>query len=140
MAFFHDVLKEHGEFLTKWLRLEIKNKELIKSGALIGNINYDVVAVGKNFSLLVTFPDYGRFIEIKYFSKNTLSFLSKNKNLSFLQSRGESKMKKKDTRWYSRVAYKGLKYLISHIMQGISDKELLIMKRILKQDSANYTN
>ena len=140
-AFIEQTLKSWGARLQSALVKEISNKDLIsKTGSkhLKDSISYDVARTGiSGYHLRLFFPDYGRYIEIRYHigrqrvSEKAFSKKSGNlfKNPSSMSSKALQRntigsgfgKKRKDTRWYSKTAYGSVNSLIGQLMYGLTD-------------------
>jgi hypothetical protein len=142
LLFIAEVLDQHGEFLTDLLVEEIESKSLISDEDrehLLENISYNTSKYGINPVLVISFPAYGRFIEINYHkrSKNTgiLDQESANRALWGRQNKQQAKRdkKKKDTRWYSKNVYGSLNRLIGILMYEFSEEERARLTNLLEQ-------
>ncbi len=107
LAFIDDQLDQHGEYVRDLLMDAIEARNLIKSGDLSEGITWRVGMYGRNPHLEIMFPDYGRFIEIRYHKKsantNSWTALNNDANSAVLGSRSVKKKsrRKKDTRFYA---------------------------------------
>jgi hypothetical protein len=139
LAFIDDALKTHGEKLQKLLTSAIESRKLIKEGALLSGIKWNVGKNGINPHLEIIFPDYGRFIEIGYHKKSSNSnswasnLQSANSALMGMKSKNKIGGKKKDTRFYAKVSYSSLNKLIAKIMYDYTDKESEKLKTTLQK-------
>jgi len=132
--FVINTLKKFGFRLQSLMVKEIGSKKLIKSGSLQGAIGFEVKRAGKTGGeLLFSFPDYGRFIEIRYFkrSENNKKAFSGENRAVFASKSNRIRNKRglrKDTRWYSKTAYGSLNSLIGELMYGLTDAVKEIMR------------
>lgn len=138
--YISEVLYQHGEYITDLVTDAIESKGLISDkdkDHLIDSISTKVYNMkGINPMLVLNFPSYGRFIEIKYHknSRNTDILQRISTNKSIIQGVGTNRkmMKKKDTRWYSKNVYGSLNRLIGMLMYEFSDQERERLTRILE--------
>lgn len=153
MKFIEQTLQSWGARLQSALVKEISNKDLVsKTGSkhLRDSISYDVTRTGINgYHLQLYFPDYGRFIEIKYHTGTTrnskLAFKKTNHKLFTSKINRElftSKInhiaesagrKRKDTRWYSKTTYGSVNSLIGQLLYGLTDMVQETLKEQLNQ-------
>ena len=142
LLFIKEVLDQHGEYLSDLLTDQIESKKLIHTGALLGEIKYKVTSYGINPVLQVIFPDYGRFIEIRYHKKsnNTSSWTASRSDVKqALWGRATKKMrgkKKKDTRWYAKTIYGSMNRLISILMNEFTDEEKTRLMNIMQNSNS----
>jgi hypothetical protein len=138
LEFIMEVLDKHGEYLSDLLTEAIDQKSLIKEGILIEDIHFQVKKYGINPVLTVSFPDYGRFIEIKYHKKSqNTSFwkTSHSEAKDAIWGRKADKMKvkkKKDTRWYAKNVYGSINRLIGILMYEFTEEEKTRLKNIIE--------
>lgn len=139
--FIKEILDQHGEFLTDLFIQSIEAKKLEDTGSLLGAISYRVLKMGNSFVLRFSFPDYGRFIEIRYHkSKNSLKLLRKNTNRQLWNIRGKNtSSKKKDTRWYTRNVYGSQNTLISRLGTEFTKDEIMRLKNIISEAQTRGT-
>lgn len=140
LLFIAETLDQHGEYLTDLLVEAIEKKSLISESDkehLIESINYRTTKYGINPALIMSFPDYGRFIEINYHKKRQNSAILDDESVNSLiwgrNNRKKSKKKKKDTRWYAKNVYGSLNRLIGILMYEFTDAERERLTRILEK-------
>jgi hypothetical protein len=139
LAFIAEVLDQHGEYLTDLLVDAIESKSLISDedkAHLIDSIGYDTRKQGINPALILNFPDYGRFIEIRYHKKrssNTELFDQEHLNNAIWgRQNKKNKRKKKDARWYARNVYGSLNRLLGILMYEFTDAERERLTKVLE--------
>ena len=138
LEFIMEVLDQHGEYLSDLLVDVIGEKKLIKEEVLIQNIHFKVTKYGLNPVLQVSFPDYGRFIEIKYHKKSqNTSFwrTSHSEAKAAIWGRKADKIKakrKKDTKWYAKTVYGSINRLIGILMNEFTEEEKTRLKNIIE--------
>lgn len=137
LLFIAETLDQHGEYLVDLLVAAVEKKTLISDKEkehLIEQISYRTTNYGINPALILSFPDYGRFIEIRYHQKRQNSSIlddaSVNSSIWGIRNRKKTK-KKKDTRWYAANAYGSLNRLIGILMYEFTDAERERLSRII---------
>ena len=150
LKFIEQALQQYGARLKSLLIKEISDKDLIsKKGTshLKDRIRYDITRTAINgYQLNLYFPDYGRFLEIKYhtgrprlseqaFRPKKGNGFQSTKAISANTKEHQSRFgrKKKDTRWYSSTAYGSLNSLIGQLMYGLTDTVQETLKEQLNQ-------
>jgi hypothetical protein len=153
MKFIEQTLQSWGARLQSALIKEISSKDLIsKTGSkhLKDSISYQVTRTGINgYHLELYFPDYGRYIEIRYntgrssnsekaFGKKNSAILGKGSSVASKAMKRNTigsrfGRKNKDTRWYSKTAYGSVNSLIGQLMYGLNDSVLETLKEQLNQ-------
>lgn len=139
LAFIDDQLDQHGEYLRDLMIQAIEARNLIKTGFLSDEgITWRVGRYGINPHLEVSFPDYGRYLDISAYKKrssNTEAWtkLNEDANRAILGKRGKRKItrKRKDTRFYASTVYGAMNTLIGKIMYEFTDAELERMKQVI---------
>ena len=138
LAFIDDQLDQHGERVRDLLMEAIEARDLIKDGNLLDGITWRVGRYGINPHLEISFPDYGRFIEIGYFKKRsnntgmwTRTNEEANRALLGIRRKKKSSRRKKDTRFYAKTVYGTLNTLIGKIMYEFTDAEMERMKQVI---------
>jgi hypothetical protein len=141
LAFIDDQLDQHGEYVRDLLMDAIEAKKLISKGEdnehLIDSIKWEVVLIGVNPHLYISFPVYGRFQDISGYKKSTntdkWSRMNEEANRAILGMRGKKKMtrRRKDTRFYAKTVYGTLNTLIGKIMYEFTDYEMERMKKAI---------
>ena len=128
--FVEQALKKFGLRLRDILVNDIIDKDLVSQQGTDGkhlkdSISFQVKKAGTmGGELLFYFPDYGRFIEIRYYkpSTNTQNAFGKQNHTLFTQKVNSiKKARRKDTRWYSKNAYGHLNELIGELMYGFTE-------------------
>jgi hypothetical protein len=140
--FIKEILDQHGEFLTDLFVDSIQSKKLEDTGTLLNAISYKVEKRGNNFVLNFQFPDYGRFVEIRFHkSKNTQKLLQLNTNRKLWNIRGKDKPKKKskDARWYTKNVYGSQNKLISRLGTEFTEQEITRLKNIIAESQRKGT-
>lgn len=142
LAFIAEVLDQHGKYLADLLIDAIESKSLISDedkAHLIDSIGYDTRNQGINPALILNFPDYGRFIEIRYHKKrssNSELFDQEHLNNAIWgRQNKKSKRKKKDARWYARNVYGSLNRLLGILMYEFTDAERERLTKILESSN-----
>ena len=124
-SFIQRALKKYGMTLREILIKDIGGKDLRKTGELSESISFTVKRAGeKGGELLLTFPNYGRFIEIHYFKRtqNSSRLVMPNTNQILWGIRSKKKRtRKKDTRWYTRNVMGLLNELEGELMYGFTE-------------------
>lgn len=152
LKFIETTLQQYGARLQSALVKAISDKGLVsKEGTnhLKDSISYDVKRTGPfGYQLQLYFPDYGRFIEIRYhvgppktsdaIFKQGKSSMSRTMAAMASRSRpgiGSRIGRKgyKDARWYSKTAYGSLNSLIGQLMYGLTDTVQETLKEQLNQ-------
>jgi len=135
LKFIETTMQQYGARLKSALVKAISDKGLVaKEGTnhLKDNISYDVKRTGPfGYQLQLYFPDYGRFIEIRYhvgppktsdaIFNGSKSGMSKTRWSTTAKKRPIGRKGYKDTRWYSKTAYGSLNSLIGQLMYGLTD-------------------
>jgi hypothetical protein len=149
MKYVEETLNRYGARLQGILVKSITSRKLISDkpqGAhLKDSITYEISKKGHfGYELKLYFPDYGRFLEIRYhmkppgkgkmsdetFGKKKLSsgiHSSKSKLEKVFASRptrtfiNPGRPRIRDTRWYAKPAYSSLNRLIGELMYGLSE-------------------
>lgn len=138
MLFVKETLERYGARLQQILVKSITGRKLVSIGNgphLKDSLNVEVVQKGlAGYELKLYFPDYGRYLEIRFHQKKSMFFKMK-------QGRGSSKdrlktafagsKKFRDTRWYSKPAYSSLSGLIGELMYGMTDQVQQTLKEQL---------
>jgi len=141
LLFIAETLDQHGEYLSDLFTESIEQKNLISdedSQHLIDSISFKT-QYGNNPKLSFSFPDHGRFIEIRYHKKSTNTELwsqdATNKALwgRHTSGKAKAKKKKKDTRWYARNLYGSMNRLIGILMYELTDQERNRLKSIIER-------
>lgn len=143
LLFIAETLDQHGEYLTDLLVDAIEEKSLISKedkAHLVENISYSTYKHSINPTLVIQFPDYGRFIEINYHkkrsSKNSDLFDQESVNNALWGRQNKRKTKrKKDTRWYAKNVYGSLNRLIGIMMYELTDQERVRLTNILEKQN-----
>ena len=127
--FIEETLNQHSEELTDLFVDSINRKNLIASEHLLKTFQGDpwkVYSNGSTSILSLKFANYGRFIEINRKKKiKTESRTANGKKFT---------KKRKNTSWYTRNVYGSQNLLIGRLMWGLSDIEMVRLKKILKKD------
>lgn len=139
LAFIGDQLDQHGEFMRDLMIDTIEEKNLKVTEELLSSIRWEVGSYGINPYLRFYFPDYGRFIEIRYHKKrseNTSAWNQMNEEANRavfgMRSRKRKTKKKKDTRWYARNVYGSINRLISILSNEFTDFEKERMRKVIE--------
>jgi len=139
LLYIAETLDQHGEYLVDLLVSAIEKKTLISDQEkehLIERISSKTTKYGINPALIISFPDYGRFIEIKYHQKRQNSAIldedSVNSTIWGIRKRKKLIKKKKDTRWYAKNAYGSLNRLIGILMYEFTDAERERLSRLIE--------
>jgi len=128
--FVEQALKKFGMRLQDILVNDIMEKDLVSQKGTDGkhlkdSISFVVKKAGTmGGELLFYFPDYGRFIEIRYHkpTANTMKAFGKQNHALLTQHINSIKKgRRKDTRWYSKNAYGHLNELIGELMYGFTE-------------------
>lgn len=133
LLFIKETLEQHGVYVSELLAQSLKDKKMVKSGALrdefAGRNAFKVSNGPGSPKLEFTFSSYGRFAEIGYFkSKNTKNFMVGSQNSLFLSAKSK---KKKDTRFYSKFVWGSLNRLIGILMYEYDDATIARLKEQL---------
>lgn len=131
--FQDEVLSQHGEYLVDLLQEEIERKGLIDKEILVNSLDYETSSVqnGRYKWLQITFPDYGRYIEIGKHKRKRQSKFDTNTNKDIWGIRENSMKRNKNTDWYSKNAYKSINRLLGVLMYEFTDQEIARLKRII---------
>ncbi len=159
LKFVEETLKRYGARLQGILIKKITDRKLIsdknKGTHLKDSINYEIGRIGNfGYELKLFFPDYGRFIEIRYhtgsgrisqemFNRKRASDMIPDSKKKLNTVFGGSKVpnafnntgrkKYKDTRWYSKPTYSSLNGLIGELMYGMTDQVQEMLKNQLNE-------
>ncbi|MEI6174331.1 MAG: hypothetical protein WCR01_11325 [Bacteroidota bacterium] len=147
LKFIETTLQQYGARLQSALVKAISDKGLVsKEGTnhLKDSISYDVKRTGPfGYQLQLYFPDYGRFIEIRYhvgppktsdaIFNGSKSGMSKTRWSTSDKKRPFGRKSYKDARWYSKTAYGSLNSLIGQLMYGLTDAVQETLKEQLNQ-------
>lgn len=138
--FQDEVLEQHGEYLVELLQEEIKRKDLIDKGILIKSLDSEKISVqnGRYKWLQIKFPDYGRHIEIERHKRKQQSKFDTNTNRDIWGIR-ENSMKRKNTNWYSKNAYKSINRLLGTLMYEFTDEQIAKFKGIIERQQMKLT-
>ena len=145
--FVKESLSEHGDYIMELLVEQIVDKKLIKSTDLLSQLKYNITKKNNDFSLNVSFPGYGRAVEIGYYKRKknynqeTNEFIKKLFGIESVEDVRRKKAKRdvRKLNWYSRSVYGSLNKLISKLMYGFGEEELKYLKRIIEQESYKKT-
>lgn len=132
-SFIRYILEEHGEFIQKKFKDAIDEKGLVDTETLSESLEYIVKNQASDYLLQLSFVSYGRAIEIDYHKSKRLRREAR-RNAGF-KSETLRKPKRKDTRWYSEVAYGTLNHLLYRMGSAYTEemKEYLKMRMLEKQ-------
>lgn len=130
--FQDEVLSQHGEYLVDLLQEEIERKDLIDKEILVNSLDYSTSSIqnGRHKFLEIKFPDYGRYIEIRKNKRKRQSKFDTNTNRDIWGIR-ENSMKRKNTDWYSKNAYRSINRLLGTLMYEFTDQEIARLKGII---------
>lgn len=121
LAWIHDVLERRGEKMIDVFRKAIQEQQLVRSGALLGSLNYKVEGSDSADAILsIIFNKYGRFRDMGAPLKPKAK---KEDNIPLLGRRTNGKARK----WYARNLYRELDRLIYDMIYGLDQgtKEIL---------------
>lgn len=131
VLFIREILDQHAEFLIDLFSETLEANKIYKSGELLDGINYQIRTFSDSTDLLISFPSYGRFIEIRYNrikNKKNVFHVDTNRELFGVKSNAFAP---KNVNWYSRNAYGSINRLISMLSYEFSDQEISRLKGIL---------
>lgn len=139
VLFIREVLDQHAEFLSDLFTDTLEANKIYRTGELADGIKYKVKTSSDSTALHISFPDYGRFIEIRYNKlkkkkKNSFN-VDTNKELFGIKN---NSFKIKNVNWYSRNAYGSLNRLISMLSNEFSEQEIERLKNILSNTKENW--
>lgn len=131
--FQDEVLSQHGEYLVDLLQEEIERKDLIDKEILISSLDYNTSSAqnGRYKWLDIKFADHGRFIEIRGKKGKRKSKFETNTNRDIWGIK-ENSMRRKNTDWYSKNAYKSTNRLIGMLMYEFTEEEIARLKGIIE--------
>jgi len=129
--FIKQQLEKHADYLAELYSKDIAKKNLKKTGKLETTFASSAKFKIQGESLMVSFPNYGRFIEINFHKKKKKISTQKNSRSPF-----KKQQKQKNTNWYTRNSYGALNRLEGRLMFGLSEKirEKIINDLKLKND------
>lgn len=137
--FAQEELDLHGEYLVDLFVDAIKRKKLLDTKNLLrtfeSGMPYFVKSSGSNPTLVFSFPNYGRFLEIQA-GKKRRAIRTENVDTNKLlwgASTAKKKKRAKNAQWYTRNVYGAQNRLINRIMYGLSDVERKRLINLLKQ-------
>lgn len=142
--FVREELDQHGEYLMDLLIGEIQNLDIIDSATLMQQLRYNIAKRGEDWILQLSFPGYGRAVEIGYYKRKRGDFNAESndavKQLFNIQSLEDVKRKKarrqiRKLNWYSKNVYGSLNKLYSKLSYGFSDEEIQRLKKIIISES-----
>lgn len=138
VLFIREVLDQHAEYLIDQFIETLEANKIYRTGELAEGIKYKVKTSSDSTALHISFPDYGRFIEIRYnrLKKKKNAFnVDTNKELFGIKS---NTFKIKKVNWYSRNTYGSLNRLISMLSNEFSEQEIERLKNILSNTKENW--
>ncbi len=143
-AFVARELERHGGYLTDLFEADIKRRNLISNPAtekdektkLINHIRSNPFTVdASNQKLKMDFPDYGRFIEIRYHrKKRAYKILGEEARRDVWKIRGLNGKRGKFAKWYAHNVYGALNTLIGRISWGYVEEIAAELKEALERD------
>lgn len=145
--FIKEGLDQHGEFLMDLLMDEIATLDIIDTQNLIQQLRYNIAKRGSDWILQLSFPGYGRAVEIGYY-KRIRNYNSESnsvvKQLFNIQSLEDVKNKKarrqaRKLNWYSKNVYGSLNKLYGKLMYGFSEDEIQRLKKIITSEAFSAT-
>lgn len=133
--FIRHILEEHGEFLIDKFEEAIDEKGLIDTEVLMDSLNYHVQMRGADYLLQLSFVSYGRAIEVAYHKSKRLR--KETSRQAFFKSDKFRKAKRKDTRWYSKIAYGTLNHLLYRMGSAYTEEMKQYLKNLMQEREKN---
>lgn len=125
--FVQQQLKRHGAYMVDLLVTDIKRKKLQDTKHLVSSISFYTTRNGNNYSLFLSFPTYGRLIEIQYFKTRIKRREMRNAGL-----RSDNIRRKKDTRFYAKNVYGSINTLLGRLSSEFTEQMIEQLKRTLE--------
>jgi hypothetical protein len=126
--FIREMLDMHGEYIMDLIIASIEKKDIIDEGNLLNSLSYKVKKSGNDYSLLLSFEDYGRFIEIR---SNKKRFKSLRPNDVFKEYGTGRKPKRKDVSFYAKNVFGAQNRLMRRLSSEYTADEIARLKNIL---------
>lgn len=126
LLFVKETLERYGARLQQILVKSITGRKLVSAGNgphLKDSLRYEIVKKGSfGYEFRLFFPDYGRFLEIRWWTKKSVYHnMIREKRNNGVKEMFASR-KRRDTRWYAKPTYSTLSGLIGELMYGLTDK------------------
>ncbi len=136
-AFVARELERHGRYLTELFAKDIKRRRLKDSETLLDFIEANPFSVDAHSQRLsMEFPDYGRFIEIRYNKKKrAYKVLGTEARREIWGMRGIGKKRGKFARWYAHNLYGSINTLIGRVSWGYTEEVAGELKGALEDGS-----
>ncbi len=142
LTFIRNELHEHGDFILDLFVEFIEKHKLKFSGNLLDSLSYHVEQYGPNPTLCISFPSYGRFIEIRHYKnkkKNNRDLLRKKTNRYLWNIRSKNDLvKKKNTLWYTRNVYGSQNRLISRLGTEYTETMRTLIKNSIERNPEKF--
>jgi hypothetical protein len=141
--FVREELDQHGEFIMDLLVDSIQDMEIIDTENLLRQLRYNIAKRGNDYILQLSFPGYGRAVEIGYYkragnynveSNDIVKKLFNIQSLDDVNRRREQRNARK-LNWYSKNVYGSLNKLYASLSYGFSQDELNRLKNIISNES-----
>jgi hypothetical protein len=117
-------LHEHGMWLVGKMAKKMRERELRRTGKLLGSLDVDVMGGSSDeASMRLSFLGYGRQIDMLGYHQNR--FLTKHNAWDKVRER-------KETRWYAKTMYSGLGKLRGRILYELGNEELDRLKQFME--------